>query len=154
MCDPIYDPISDPFFFMRASRTKTPPKIWMGNWNENWIVHFEYWIARTHDPILGSNFLMIETGRKEGMSSYERKYWFGCNATEDEKHFLLHCNMYENLREQVGNSARVEDGNATELEMMLGRCNKDQLAKVLLYIKRAAARRNRILDTREPINQN
>ena len=83
----------------------------------------------------------------------------------------MKCHLYDDLREQVGNCANeaedndkdpnekaknsgsVEDGNVTDLEMMLGRCNKDQLAKVLLYIKRAVARRNRILDTRESINQ-
>ena len=101
----------------------------------------------------GSNFLRIETGRREGLSSDERKCWFGCNATEDEKHFLLHCNMYDDLREQVGSSGNEADDNVMDLGKMLGRCNKDQLDKTLLFIKRAEARRRRILDTREATNQ-
>ena len=119
----------------------------------------------------GTNFLRIETGRREGLCSEERKCWFCCNEMEDENHFLMKCHLYDDLREQVGNCANeaddndkdpsekiknsgsVEDGNVTDLAMMLGRGNKDQLAKVLLYIKRAVARRNRILDTRESINQ-
>ena len=46
-------------FFDAYLSHKTLEKIGSENWNGNWIVHFEYWIARTHDPILGSNFLMI-----------------------------------------------------------------------------------------------
>ena len=101
----------------------------------------------------GTNFLRIETGRREGLRSEERKCWFGCNETEDEKHFLMKCHLYDDLREQVGNSDREADDNDMDLEKMLGRCNKVQLDSGLLFIKRATARRDRILDTSVVNNQ-
>ena len=65
----------------------------------------------------GTNFLRIESGRREGLNTEERKCWFGCNATEDEEHFLLHCFMYDDLIEQVKESGRKEDGNTMDRDL-------------------------------------
>ena len=65
----------------------------------------------------------------------------------------MKCHLYDDLREQVGNSAREADDNDMDLGKMLGRCNKVQLDSVLLFIKRATARRDRILDTSVVNNQ-
>ena len=46
----------------------------------------------------GTNELRIETGRYEDMEIEDRKCWFGCNAIEDEEHFLMGCRMYEDIR--------------------------------------------------------
>ena len=97
----------------------------------------------------GTNFLRIETGRREGLNSGERNCWFGCDATEDERHFLMECHMYEDLREDF----RLGEGEGKlrtmELGTMLGNCSKEMMDLVRTYVKRAEARRRRILDNKE-----
>ena len=93
----------------------------------------------------GTNFLRIETGRREGLPSGERMCWFGCGVTEDEKHFLTECHLYEDLRKEI---RTVEGGGGTgttDLGLMLGSGSSESLCTVLEYIKRAEARRRRIL---------
>ena len=83
----------------------------------------------------GTNFLRIETGRREGLISEERKCWFGCDATEDERHFLMECHMYEDLREDF----RLGEGEGKlrtmELGTMLGNCSKEMMDLVRTYCK-------------------
>merc|ERR1712228_1027268 len=49
----------------------------------------------------GTNKLRIETGRHLGLDEGDRKCWFGCGKTEDEKHFLLECKRYDDFRNQL-----------------------------------------------------
>ena len=94
----------------------------------------------------GSNFLRIETGRRKGLSSEERKCWFGCGVTENERHFLLQCHLYDDLRKHIRIDERGEEAGISELGQMLGNCNKEQLVAVLVFIKRTEARRRRYVD--------
>ena len=47
----------------------------------------------------GTNELRIDTGRREGEERKDRVCYFGCKVTEDERHFIVECDMYEDLRE-------------------------------------------------------
>merc|ERR1712081_11278 len=76
----------------------------------------------------GTNVLRIETGRqlvqKEKLE--ERRCWFGCDAVEDEKHFLLNCTMYDDIIkvtvEELGRSKYENQ----EIEILLGKGKKKE----------------------------
>lgn len=94
----------------------------------------------------GTNFLRIETGRREGLPSGERMCWFGCDATEDEKHFLMDCRMYEDLRKELRAVEGGGETRATDLRSMLGNGSKESLSTILNFIKRAESRRRRYIN--------
>ena len=96
----------------------------------------------------GTNCLRIETGRREGLTSAERKCWFGCNSTEDEAHFLLDCGMYNDIREEVVAKVGIEVFRQRGLALMMGNGNSAETKAALSYIKRADARRKRTLALR------
>ena len=48
----------------------------------------------------GCNELRIESGRQAGEEIEEIIFWFRCNKVEDEKHFLMECEMYVDQREE------------------------------------------------------
>ena len=94
---------------------------------------------------LGTNKLRIETGRHTGLAEEDRKCWFGCGKAEDEKHFLLECKMYDDFRKQL--IRRLGEGNyeGREMEVMMGKGKEEETREAITYIKRAMARRERIL---------
>ena len=96
----------------------------------------------------GTNCLRIETGRREGLTSAERLCWFGCNSTEDEAHFLLDCPIYNDIREEVVAEVGIEVFRQRGLDLMMGNGNSAETNAALSYIKRADARRKRILTLR------
>ena len=96
----------------------------------------------------GTNCLRIETGRREGLTSAERLCWFGCNSTEDEAHFLLDCPIYNDIREEVVAEVGIEVFRLRGLDLMMGNGNSAETNAALSYIKRANARRKRILTLR------
>ena len=51
--------------------------------------------------------IRIETGRYEGFVDYLRMCLFCnlCNLVENEIHVLIHCHLYEDLRETLFNEA-------------------------------------------------
>merc|ERR1711954_490534 len=95
----------------------------------------------------GTNVLRIETGRQlvQKKKLEERRCWFGCDAVEDEKHFLLDCTMCDNIRkctvEELGRAKYDSRG----LEILLGKGNGEETRIGAIYIKRALARRARLL---------
>ena len=97
----------------------------------------------------GTNELRIETGRHEGLERKDRTCWFGCNVVEDEQHFLKECWMYEDLREEAMVGVIGVQFQEIGIEKLLGKGNKQDIERVVVYIKRALARRRRILELRE-----
>ena len=61
----------------------------------------------------GTNNLRIEKGRYNGETREKRVCWSGCHAIEDEKHFLMECFMYNEMRKwiviRLGSDKIVED---------------------------------------------
>ena len=97
----------------------------------------------------GTNCLRIETGRHVGLNKEDRKCWFGCDAIEDEKHFLLYCTMYDDIREEFKKKIDEKDYRDRGLEMMLGKGDSEELKHAMVYVNRAMARRRRILELKE-----
>jgi hypothetical protein len=68
----------------------------------------------------GTNFLRVETGRYEQESVEERLCGL-CNMIEDEKHFLLDCDLYDNIRGPLWKGLKLEAlSDAKKLEILLG----------------------------------
>ena len=96
----------------------------------------------------GTNCLRIETGRREGLTSADRKCWFGCDSTEDEAHFLLDCWLYSNIREDMIAEVGKEEFKQRGLAMMMGKGNSAETIAAIKFIKRAIAKRSRMLELR------
>ena len=97
----------------------------------------------------GTNDLRIETGRHEGLDREVRKCWFGCGEVEDEEHFLMKCKMYGDLRSDFIESIGTEIFQKRGRKIMLGKGSKEELKQAFKYIKRASARRRRILSYKQ-----
>ena len=97
----------------------------------------------------GTNELRIETGRHEGLERRDRICWFGCEEVEDEQHFLKECWMYEDLREEAMVGVVGEQFQEVGVEKLLGKGSREDIARVVVYIKRALARRRILLELRE-----
>ena len=97
----------------------------------------------------GTNVLRIETGRHEGLERRDRLCWFGCDEVEDEQHFLKECWMYEDLREEAMMGVVGVQFQELSLEKLLGKGNRQDIERVVVYIRRAQGRRRRILEMRE-----
>ena len=83
------------------------------------------------------------------MNKESRKCWFGFDAFEDEKHFFMQCEMYDDLREEIKKKVDRKEYRDRGLEMMLGKGSSEELKHVMVYINRALARRRRILELKE-----
>src|SRR5690606_26494961 len=66
-------------------------------------LHFKNRLARSSLARLreGTSFLRIETGRHETEKPEERLCLWCNNAIEDEKHFLLECDLYRTIRQKT-----------------------------------------------------
>ena len=93
----------------------------------------------------GTNKLRIETGRHTGLEADDRKCWFGCGKTEDERHFLLECKMYDDFRNELIRGVGEEKYKGREIEVMMGKGKEEETGEAIIYIKKAMARRERIL---------
>ena len=97
----------------------------------------------------GTNMLRIETGRHEGLERRDRLCWCGCDEVEDEQHFLKECWMYEDLREEAMMGVGGVQFQEISLEKLLGKGSRQDIERVVVYIRRSLGRRRRILETRE-----
>ena len=111
----------------------------------------------------GTNTLRIETGRWEGLQREERICLQCLQGVEDERHVLLHCNLYSDLRAKLFEDSRmrkaVESGDLDEegwmLDNMLGGgrwIGKDSTEKkeeaVMLFMARVMRRRRWVVGVR------
>ena len=97
----------------------------------------------------GTNDLRVETGRHEGLERGQRMCWFGCEEIEDEQHFLKECWMYEDLREEAMKGVVGEQFQERGLERLMGKGSREDTERAVVFIKRALARRRKILMMRE-----
>ena len=84
----------------------------------------------------GTNELRIEAGRHEGLERRDRICWFRCEEVEDEQHFLKECWMYEDLREEAMVGVVGVQFQEICLEKLLGKGNRQDIGRVVVYIKR------------------
>lgn len=107
----------------------------------------------------GANFLRIDEGRKKGEKPEERRCRTCWEGIEDEKHFLVECEGYERTRREYKNKimsienkikekkkkANKEEVEEKWLRIFLGQSeNKEIIEKVIEYVKRITAERDRI----------
>ena len=98
----------------------------------------------------GTSFLRIETGRYEKEKPEERLCLWCSNAIEDEKHFLLECNLYRSIRQKTLehlNLNAIHPGRAELIRMMGGGKWKSAEEEVLAHhIVRTRKLRERFLE--------
>ena len=94
----------------------------------------------------GTNNLRIETGRYERPRQIEKfRICKVCmRETEDEEHFLNRCKAYEDIRKDLFTERSEGDGKITNILFGIGK--EDEINRAIRYIRRAMARRNRILE--------
>ena len=96
----------------------------------------------------GTNELRIETGRYDREREEERRCWFGCNAVEDEEHFLMDCVLYEDLRRELKKEMGEANYQGRGFEFMMEKGSKKEIGQPIVYVTRAVARRKRLLEWR------
>ena len=96
----------------------------------------------------GANRLRIEEGRANRIPPEDRKCWFGCGEVEDEHHFLMSCQVYSDLRQDVINTVGPVEFDTRGMDIMMGNGNPEVTAVVIKYVQKAMARRTRVLGLR------
>ena len=67
-------------------------------------------------------------------------------GVEDELHFLVRCVAYEDIRKEcLEKIGRREDEPEVE-EIMFGNGSREEIKEVIRYVKRANARRKRMME--------
>ena len=119
-------------------------------------------VRNTNDRIsmtkfrLSNHKLMIEKGRHLNLRKEDRICPF-CSAYEDEKHFLLHCYIYSNLRETLLITAEEK------LNIQINGCEDDILMGYLLgnteispivakYLRKSTELRDFLIDRPKQLN--
>ena len=85
----------------------------------------------------GTNELRIETGRYDEEEEEERRCWFGCNAVEDEEHFLMDCMIYEDLQVELKKEMGEANYQERGFEVMMGKGSHKEIEQAIVYITRA-----------------
>ena len=94
----------------------------------------------------GTNCFRIETGRYEGRRDYERICKLCADDIEYEEHFLCKCTTYSGIRKDFLDEVGMnENENDKMLKVMMGVGKPEEIANSVRYIRRASARRFRIL---------
>ena len=94
-----------------------------------------------------TNSLRIETGRYERPKIPEeyRICKLCMEETENEEHFLKYCIAYKDIRKDFTQEIEKNDEALNIIEILFGVGKIDNINKAIRYIRRATARRNRIL---------
>ena len=95
----------------------------------------------------GTNKLRIETGRYERPKIEEkfRTCKICMRETENEEHFLIKCPAYNDIREDFMKEVKDEEQEDETTKLLFGIGKTEKINKAIRYIRRAMARRNRIL---------
>ena len=96
----------------------------------------------------GANRLRIEEGRAKRLRPEDRKCWFGCLLIEDERHFLMSCPVYSDLRKEVIDSVGQVEFDIRGMEILMGNGTKELTSLAIKFIQKAMARRTRLLGLR------
>ena len=96
----------------------------------------------------GTNNLRIETGRYDRPRQLEefRICKICYRETESEEHFLKRCIAYDNIRKEFDTDLNKEEGDDKTGKILFGVGKEQDINKAIRYIRRAMAKRNRILD--------
>ena len=96
----------------------------------------------------GTNKLRIETWRYERPRQIKeyRICKICMEETETEEHFLKICKAYDDIRKDLIIDLDIEKGDEKIDEILFGVGKEDEINKAIRYIRRAMARRNRILE--------
>ena len=90
--------------------------------------------------------LRIESGRYNN-TPLERRICYMCGLeVEDELHFLMRCVAYEDIRRECLEKIGRREGEPEVEEIMFGNGSKDEITEVIRYVKRANARRKRMME--------
>lgn len=95
--------------------------------------------------ISGTNNLRIETGRYNNMKVEHRICRLCNSAVEDEEHFLNECKIYEDIRNECIKEFAINKTDEDINNIMFGKVSDIELTHVIRFIRRAMARRHRIL---------
>ena len=96
----------------------------------------------------GANRLRIDEGRAKRLPPEDRKCWFGCGEVEDERHFLMSCHVYSDLRQDVVNTVGSIEFGLNGMDIMMGNCKPEATGVVIKFVQKAMARRTRVLGLR------
>lgn len=96
----------------------------------------------------GANRLRIEEGRAKRLPPEDRKCWFGCGEVEDERHFLMSCHIYTDLRQEVVDTVGPMEFGLRGMDIMMGNGKPEVTEVVIKFVQKAMARRTRVLALR------
>ena len=68
------------------------------------------------------------------------------DGTETGEHFLKRCIAYDDIRKDLIIDLNKEEGDEKIAEILFGVGKEEEINKAIRYIRRAMARRNRILE--------
>ena len=98
-----------------------------------------------------SHILEIERGRHaKPKIPYDNRLCPKCNTVEDEKHFIIHCKMYEQERNEMFSRIRIKYKTKTNLEQNMSyeelMCHEDPLVMNALgkYVYNAFKKRHQL----------
>ena len=96
----------------------------------------------------GTNNLRIETGRYKRPKQPEqfRLCKLCMYETENEEHFLMRCTAYDNIRNDLVLDLKNQVGDEELNKILFGKGRDQEVDKAIRYIRRAMAKRNRILE--------
>ena len=94
----------------------------------------------------GTNSLRIETGRYDGRQISDRICKTCWGDLEDEIHNLMECKTYTDIRRECLEELNMKKDDARLEEIMFGKGSKIEIKSAIRYIRRAMARRWRILE--------
>ena len=96
----------------------------------------------------GTNNLRIETGRYERPKlSEEYRICRVCKTeAESEEHFLMRCTAYDDIRKELIPEFDKEKDEDTIGKIFFGIGKEEEINRVIRYIRRATAKRKRILE--------
>ena len=96
----------------------------------------------------GTNNLRIETGRYERPKlAEEYRICRLCKIeTENEEHFLMRCAAYDDIRKELIPEFVKEKEEETFGKIFFGIGKEEEINRVIRYIRRATAKRKRILE--------
>jgi hypothetical protein len=94
----------------------------------------------------GTSDLVIETGRYENKKRKERICRLCRKGVEDEGHFLINSEFYKEIRKECLTNLELKEGDPKIKDVLLGSGNSEEIREAIKFIKRAFAKRKRILE--------
>ena len=98
---------------------------------------------------MSSHKLLVETGRwQQPVIQFDNRKCTSCDILEDEFHFILQCNMYDNLRKQYIPPYYWRHPNMLKLIELVNSENECTVKRLTCFIEKAFNLRNDLLTVR------